>query len=91
MKLDFKKVASTTLWQVNQCQMCVDDAGVYDWSLICCRARFVTRLPGVYWRRGWMQRWKSSEGPRFYADIERAVKDLWKSKNANAGEKAGSA
>lgn len=62
------------------CALCVAATGEYNWGNLCCRARFVTGLPGIDWRRGWMDRWKARESPDFYAAIERAVKTAWENK-----------
>lgn len=70
------------------CALCGSAASQYDWSRVCCRARFIAGLPAVILRRGWMQRWQALESAGFYADIERAVRDAWKAKNTAQGGKA---
>lgn len=62
------------------CTLCIAAAGEYNWGKACCRARFVVGLPGIDWRQGWMARWKLSEIPEFYAEIEQAVKVRWANK-----------
>lgn len=62
------------------CTLCLAPTGEYNWGNLCCRARFVTGLPGIDWRRGWMARWKASETPEFFAAVERAVKVRWENK-----------
>jgi len=63
-----------------ECNLCVATSGEYNWANVCCRARFVTGLPGIDWRRAWMERWKSREIPDFYEAIELAVKTRWANK-----------
>ena len=66
------------------CPLCVAASGEYNWGNLCCRARFVTGLPGIDWRRGWMARWKLREPPAFYTSIELAVKSRWENKTGAA-------
>jgi hypothetical protein len=76
-------VASTSFFD-GTCDLCTAAAGIYNWGNLCCRARFVTSLPGIDLRRGWMARWKSRETPSFYAAIARAVKAQWEIKTGVA-------
>lgn len=65
------------------CDLCAADLGRYDWSKVCCRSRFITSLPRVVLRRGWMERWKARESAEFYADIQRVVTARWENKKGN--------
>lgn len=62
------------------CALCIESSGEFNWGKLCCRARFVTGLPDIDLRRGWMARWKSREIPDFYSAIEQLVKIRWKNK-----------
>lgn len=67
-----------------ECELCAKDDGNYDFGRVCCRARFITSLPMVHLRRGWMARWKTRESAGLYAEIERAVTARWKNKKGDA-------
>jgi hypothetical protein len=62
------------------CALCISAAGEYNWGNVCCRARFVTGLPGIDWRREWMAYWRHCESSDFYSAIEQTVKTLWDAK-----------
>lgn len=64
-----------------QCNLCDRDAGVYDFSRVCCMARFVCSIPLKTLRRGWMARFEARKGADIYAQLERAVKARWADKN----------
>lgn len=64
-----------------QCDLCVSDRGVYEFGRVCCCARFVSSLPLVRLRRGWMELFKVRKSADVYAQIEAAVKARWVVKN----------
>lgn len=62
------------------CHLCAAASGEFNWGNVCCRTRFIVGLPGIDWRRGWMERWKARESSEFYDAIARAVKAGWELK-----------
>lgn len=73
-----------------QCNLCVSDAGVYDFARVCCMARFVCSIPLKHLRKGWMERFRARKGADVYAELERAVKARWAEKNTvSVGVKEG--
>lgn len=67
-----------------ECEFCATETGRYAWDRVCCRARFISGLPMIALRRGWMALWKQRESAAFYADIEREVGALWKIKKGGS-------
>lgn len=67
---------------VSPCQLCSTASCEFNWSNVCCRARFITGLPRIDLRRGWMARWKERESAEFYDAIARAVKAAWELKTS---------
>lgn len=63
-----------------QCKLCDTDRGVYDFSRVCCMARFVCSIPLKSLRKGWMARFKARTGADVYAQLELTVKARWESK-----------
>lgn len=68
----------------DECDLCARDDGNYQFDRACCCARFVTAVPLVRLRRGWMERFKARVSAGFYAEIERAVTARWKNKKGDA-------
>ena len=61
----------------HECDDCIEDKGLYDFSRACCRARFLVSVPLLDLRKGWMRRWKRKVSEEFYDAIEAAVKKRW--------------
>lgn len=77
---DLEQGKPTQVFLDEDCALCIDKSGEYNWNQVCCRARFILDLPGVDWRREWLAHWKHRENPDFYAAIEQAVKSRWAKK-----------
>ena len=45
------------------CALCVQGSGQYEFFRLCCRVRFLLKLPSVDGRRAWLERW-SGQGDK---------------------------
>jgi hypothetical protein len=47
---------------------------------ICCRVRFVMRLPHRETRAGWIERWRKKDGHAVADAVEKEVRERWAKK-----------
>lgn len=66
--------------RVVDCELCVGDSPIYDFGLVCCRARFILSVPMLEVRRGWIERWKRKDS-EMCAAVEREVRMRWRGIN----------
>lgn len=52
--------------------MCAAMSPVFDFSLVCCRVRYIVNEPRLEVRRAWLERWKRKDGAMGEA-VEREV------------------
>ncbi len=61
---------------VVDCPLCQAGGGTYDFKSVCCRVRFLMRLPGKAWRVDWIEKWRDKN--REMADlVENEVRVRW--------------
>lgn len=56
--------------QNTDCPLCASDTSELNMHRVCCRVRFLLRLPNVTLRRGWLERWKD------WPEIEKVKDEL---------------
>jgi hypothetical protein len=62
---------------MTDCQLCASRSGRLDWSLACCRARFLADTHTLEARRGWLARWRAQGDTEIAEAVEAAARLLW--------------
>lgn len=52
------------------CQLCAADTGELDFAKVCCRVRYLLRMPTRQARADWLDRWSKSVTPAVMAEIK---------------------
>ena len=61
IELDPEEVDEVVEPQLGECDLCEIDSPVYFFDRVCCRVRFVLRVPLLEVRRCWLDRWKRKD------------------------------
>lgn len=59
------------------CPLCAEGKGVYNWSQVCCRARFIVSIPIKSLRQAWLEKWAATDAQDVTAEIMTRVVALW--------------
>lgn len=63
----------------NDCELCIRAGGRYNFSKVCCRARFIVNLPTRSLRAGWIEHWGRKD--KAMADkVEAEVLRMWEAR-----------
>lgn len=63
-----------------QCPKCERDSGLYDFTLLCCRVRYLASLHSKGQRAAQLNRWKLKHGERFANETLEGLKAWHNSK-----------
>lgn len=72
--------------KVVDCELCIEKSPVYDFDMVCCRARFILGIPILDVRRAWIERWKKRDGAMGRA-VEQEVTARWNEAKRRGGKR----
>ncbi|MCP3017526.1 hypothetical protein [Cupriavidus basilensis] len=67
--------------QLEQCDLCRAKGGRLDFNHVCCRVRFLLKMPHVEIRRAWIDYWRRRDGDTMATEIENEVTARWAERN----------